>query len=125
VARLRAPRGVLGERWNGTDLSVQLAPARGPRVLMLSQLYRPGWQAQLSDGRTVGGYRLFGGFTGFDLPPGVDSATVSFEPTTRIVLTGVTWATVFIAMVAMLALALARARRRLPAGSKRSGGREG
>ena len=108
VARLRAPRGVLGERWNGTDLSVRLAPARGPRVLMLSQLYRPGWQAQLSDGTTVGGHRLFGGFTGFDLPAGVDSARISFEPTTRIVLTGVTWAMLFFGMIAIAGLALAR-----------------
>jgi hypothetical protein len=108
VARLRAPRDVLGERWSGTDLSVRLAPARGPRVLMLSQLYRPGWQAQLPNGRTVSGYRLFGGFTGFDLPSGVDSVRISFEPTTRIVLTGLTWATLFFGTLAIAGLALAR-----------------
>ena len=75
---------------------------------MLSQLYRAGWQAQLSDGSTVGGHRLFGGFTGFDLPAGVDSARISFEPTTRIVLTGVTWATLFFGTLAIAGLALAR-----------------
>jgi hypothetical protein len=111
VARLRESGGVLGERWDGTDLSVRLARTPGQRVLMLSQLYRPGWQAQLSDGRTVDGYRLFGGFTGFDLPAGVDSARISFAPTARIVLTGITWATLFFGTLAIAALALARARR--------------
>jgi hypothetical protein len=111
VARLREPRAVRSESWHGTDLSVKLAKTEGPRVLMLSQLYRPGWQAELSDGRTVSGYRLFDGFTGFDLPPNVDSARLSFVPTIRIVLTGVTWATIAIGLLAMAGIALARHRR--------------
>lgn len=110
VARLRAPGGVRGEKWDGTDLKLALAPA-GPRVLMLSQLYRPGWQAELSDGRTVRGYRLFGGFTGFDLPGGVTSARISFEPTTRIVLTSISWAAIFFGLLAMAGIALRRRRR--------------
>ena len=111
VARLRDPRGVLRERWSGPDLSVKLARTTAPRVLMVSELYRPGWQAELSNGRTVSGYRLVGGFTGFDLPPGVDSATISFEPTTRIVLTGITWATIFFGLVALAGIAVVRRRR--------------
>jgi uncharacterized membrane protein YfhO len=77
---------------------------------MLSQLYRPGWQAQLSDGRTVSGYRLIGGFTGFDLPAGVDSARIAYRPTARIVLTGITWATILVALLAIAGIALARRR---------------
>jgi hypothetical protein len=111
VARLRIPTGVRSEGWNRTDLSVMLATTAAPRVLMLSELYRPGWQAQLSDGRTVSGYRLVGGFTGFDLPAGVDSARISYQPTTRIVLTGITWATILIGLVAMAGIALAQRRR--------------
>jgi hypothetical protein len=112
VAGLRTPGGVRAEHWDGSDLSVRLARTPGPRVLMLSELYRPGWQAQLSDGSTVSGYRLLGGFTGFDLPAGVDSARISFAPTTRVVLTSITWATIFFVALAMLAVALARGRRR-------------
>jgi hypothetical protein len=111
VARLRIPTGVRNESWNGTDLSVKLAATGAPRVLMLSELYRPGWQAQLSDGRTVSGYRLIDGFTGFDLPPGVDSVRLSYQPTTRIVLTGITWATILVGLLAMAAIALAQRRR--------------
>ena len=78
---------------------------------MLSELYRPGWQAQLSNGRTVNGYRLVDGFTGFDLPPGVDSARISFRPTARIVLTSITWAAILIGLLAMAGIAVGRRRR--------------
>jgi hypothetical protein len=101
--------------WDGTDLRVRFRPkTTSPRVLMLSQLYRPGWQATLSDGRTVPGYRIFGGFTGFDLPRGVTSATISFEPTARIALTSLSWAAIFFGLLAIVVLALRR--RRLPRG---------
>jgi hypothetical protein len=112
VARLRAPNGVRRVAWDGTDLSVKLARTARPRVLMVSQLYRPGWEATLSNGRTVSGYRLFGGFTGFDLPPNVDGARVSYRPTTRVALTIVTWAAILLGLVTMAGIALARRRQR-------------
>jgi putative flippase GtrA len=106
AARLRRPADVRSERWIGTDLSVTLAKTQSQRVLMLSQLYRPGWRARLSDGRTVSGYSLFGGFTGFDLPAGVGSARISYHPTARIVLTGLSWATILLGLLAMVAVPL-------------------
>lgn len=112
VARLRVADGVRGEQWDGTELRVRLARSARPRVLMLSQLYRPGWQAELSDGRTVSGYRLFGGFTGFDLPANVDEARISFQPTTRMALTALTWATILAGLAAITVLALRRHRSR-------------
>ncbi len=108
VASLRLSGGVRRESWDGTDLSVELASVARPRVLMISQLYRPGWEASLSNGRTVSGYRLFGGFTGFDLPPNVDSARISYEPTSRAALTGLTWATIFFGLLAMAGITLTR-----------------
>ena len=111
VARLRVPGGVRHEDWVGTDLSIELAGAARPRVLMITQLYRPGWEAALSNGKTVSGYRLFGGFTGFDLAPNVVAARVSYQPTTRAALTAVTWATIFFGLLAMAGLSLVRRRR--------------
>ena len=111
VAGLRLPAGVRRQDWVGTDLSVKLARVARPRVLMISQLYRPGWEARLSNGRTVSGYRLFGGFTGFDLPPNVDAARISYQPTIRIALTSLTWATVLLGLLTMAAIPLARRRR--------------
>jgi hypothetical protein len=108
VASLRLPVGVRSQDWVGTDLSVKLARVARPRVLMITQLYRPGWEAKLSNGRTVPGYRLFGGFTGFDLPPSVDSARISYHPTLRIALTILTWATVILGLLTMAGIPLAR-----------------
>jgi hypothetical protein len=111
VAGLRLPGDVRRQRWVGTDLSVTLARVTRPRVLMISQLYRPGWEAKLSNGRTMSGYRLFGGFTGFDLPPNVDAARISYAPTTRIALTSVTWATILLGLLTTAGIPLARRRR--------------
>ncbi|HXJ66002.1 MAG TPA: hypothetical protein VNN79_19760, partial [Actinomycetota bacterium] len=80
-------------------------------VLMLSQLHRPGWQAHLSNGRTVNGYELFGGLTGFDLPAGVTSAEISFRPTARMALAYTAWAAILVSLGLLVAIVV-RARRR-------------
>ena len=97
IVPLRRP-GVTGQEWRDTTLHVRLAPSARPAVLMVSQLYRPGWQARLSDGRTVSGYRLFGAVTGFDLPPGTRSVEIEFHPTARIAFAAVSWATLLIGL---------------------------
>jgi uncharacterized membrane protein YfhO len=93
-------------RWNGTDLRLQMQAARVPWVLLLTQVYRPGWQARLSNGRTIRGHEMFGGFTGFDVPAGVTSATITFHPLDRILLTWTAWITIFVALCALVALAV-------------------
>ena len=123
VAALRLPGQVRHEKWVGDDLSVDLAGSARPQVLMLTQLYRPGWEATLSNGRTVSGYRLFGGFTGFDLPPNVDAARISFQPTGRIALTSLTLATILLSLIAIAGISFAcRRRSRLLRAPKRSNG---
>ena len=77
-------------------------PRPQQRVLMVSQLYRTGWQARLSDGRTVNGYRLFGGVTGFDIPAGVRSAQILFHPTARIAFASFSWAMLAITVAFLL-----------------------
>jgi hypothetical protein len=104
IVSLRRP-GVTGQRWSGRTLDVRLAGSAQPRVLMVSQLYRPGWRARLSDGQTVDGYRLFGGVTGFDIPPGVRAAEVFFHPTARIAFVVLSWATLFLAVVFLVGAA--------------------
>ncbi len=123
VRPLRRPAGVLRQEWHGTSLEASLAPSPSPGVLMVSQMYRPGWRARLSDGRTVNGYRLFGGLTGFDLPPGIRSAVVSFHPTARIVFASISWATVGLGLLFVIAVPPALRRRRAsaePGGARRS-----
>jgi hypothetical protein len=114
VASLRVPGAIRGERWSGTTLDVDLAPSSARRVLMVSQLYRPGWRARLSNGNEVHGYRLLGGFTGFDIPAGASSARVSYRPTARIALTVLTWATLLGAATSIAALWVAGRRHPRP-----------
>jgi hypothetical protein len=84
---------------------------------MVSQMYRPGWKARLSDGRTVDGYPLLSGLsgrglTGFDLRVGVRSAEIEFRPTKRIVLAGISWGTLFLGFGFVLVAIIVDSRRR-------------
>ncbi len=84
---------------------------------MLSQMYRPGWKARLSNGYTVDGYPVLGdfpgrGLTAFDLPAGTDSAVIEFLPARRAILAGISWATLFTGSALVIALALVARRRR-------------
>jgi hypothetical protein len=108
VANLRQATGIQHENWIGTDLSVTFTPEPNPRVLMLTQLYRPGWQATLSNGHTIDGYSLFRGFTGFTIPARATTATISYQPTTRTALTILTWTTILLSLLAIPAIALSR-----------------
>lgn len=105
VAPLRRTGAVIDEHWHGTGLRVRLRPTSGSSVLMLSQMYRPGWQATLSGGRTVHGFQVLGGFTGFDLPAGTQAAEIDYRPATRIVLELVSWLTLLGGLVAVAGLA--------------------
>jgi uncharacterized membrane protein YfhO len=84
---------------------------------MVSQLYRPGWRAKLSDGRTIAGHQLLGGVTGFDIPRGVRSAKIYFHPTGRFA--AMSWATVLLSIVFLVgAWAFGWHSRRAPPGGK-------
>ena len=106
------------ERWDGTTLLVKLTPAARPRVLMLSQLYRPGWVADLSNGRSVEGHRLFGAFVGFDVPAGVHTTRIGFRPTVRIALTALSWFTIAAGFLALAVMLFAAGRRKLQRGGR-------
>jgi hypothetical protein len=108
VVPLRRPAGVTSQRWSGTTLDVRLAASPKARVLMVSQMYRPGWRAKLSNGQTVSGYQLLGGVTGFDIPPGVRSAEIHYHPTGRILFAGLSWAVVLLSSVFLIVVACLR-----------------
>ena len=106
IVPLRQKGAVVGQEWHGTSLHVRLAPRSQPAVLMVSQLYRPGWRAHLSNGRTVSGHRLFGAVTGFDLPPGTRTAVIEFHPTARIAFATLSWVTLLLGLVFLGAAAI-------------------
>ena len=113
VVSLRRPRDVAAETWHGATLDVRLRPARHDSVLMLSQLYRPGWQAHFSNGKTVSGFELFGALTGFDVPAGTTSASIDFRPAPRMALAALSWAAILLGAGFLVAVSLMR-RRRVP-----------
>ncbi len=117
VVRLRRADAVASERWQGTSLDVRLNPSSQGGVLMLSQIYRPGWQAELSNGTTVDGHELLGGLTGFDLPPGVTSAHIVFRPVARMAFAALSWASI-LAAFAFVGAVWIRRRRRARQGSR-------
>jgi hypothetical protein len=102
VARMLEDAHVRTSAWEGTTLRTTFRRADLPTTLLLSQIYRPGWRAKLPSGDTVGGHKIVGGFTGFDLPAGTSAATISFHPTSRIALTILTWATIFLAVLFLI-----------------------
>jgi hypothetical protein len=102
VVGLQEDARVGTSEWQGATLHATFASGTVPRTLLLSQIYRPGWQAKLSTGETVRGYRLLGGFTGFDLPPRATSAAISFKPTSRIILTSLTWVSILTAVLFLI-----------------------
>jgi hypothetical protein len=120
---LRLPGEVAGEAWHGTTLEVRLVPSSRPAVLLVSQLYRPGWTARLSGGRSVSGYPVLSalsdsGFTAFDLPPGTRSAEIEFRPTTRMALAGLGWGTLVLGFGFIVIAPLVDRYRRRPAGPR-------
>ncbi|HEV2592646.1 MAG TPA: hypothetical protein VGU02_12220, partial [Gaiellaceae bacterium] len=112
LAALRRP-GVLRASWHGADLSVDLTPSSRSRLIVMSQAYRPGWQATFGGG-SVSGREIVGGLTAFELPPGASHVTVKFRPADRIAAAVVSWVTVLGATLAALG-ALFWGRRRRPA----------
>ena len=112
LAALRRP-GVVRTRWHGADLAVDLTPSSQSRLLVLSQAYRPGWEATFG-GSSVSGHEIAGGLTAFELPPGVPHVTVQFRPTGRIAAAIVSWTTLLAALAAAVG-ALYWGRRNRPA----------
>jgi len=96
LAALRRP-GVQRTAWHGADLAVELTPSSRSRLILLSQAYRPGWEATFGGG-AVSGHEIAGGLTAFDVPPGVTHMNVVFRPTGRIVAAIVSWTTLLAAI---------------------------
>jgi hypothetical protein len=107
IARSGRP-GVTTTHWDGLTLDVGLKPSAADRVLMVSQQYRPGWHAKLSNGETISGFRLFGSVTGFDIPAGVTSAKVFFHATNRLLFSAISWITVLGSATFLIIAALMR-----------------
>jgi hypothetical protein len=72
-------------RRHGT-LTAAFAPGDGPRRLLVSEMYRPGWQAR-AGGRSLPVAPAWAGLIAVDVPPGVRDVTLRYRPALVVALT--------------------------------------
>jgi hypothetical protein len=72
-------------RRHGT-LTAAFAPGDGPRRLLVSEMYRPGWQAH-AGGRLLPVAPAWAGLVAVDVPPGVRDVTLRYRPAPIVALT--------------------------------------
>ena len=72
-------------RRHGT-LHATFAPGDGPRRLLVSEMYRPEWQAQ-TGGRSLTVAPAWAGLIAVDVPPGVRDVTLQYRPGLLVALT--------------------------------------
>jgi hypothetical protein len=102
MAALRLPDPVSVVAGNGRYMA-RVASSRESRLLFVSSLYRPEWKATSPAGE-LAVTPVAGAFLGVVVPPGVESVSLSFEPTARILLTwfsGLTLAGLLVTLGAM------------------------
>ncbi|WP_161656080.1 hypothetical protein [Alkalidesulfovibrio alkalitolerans] len=96
-------------------MDVRFAPASEPRLLVVTQMYRPGWRAE---GLREGGERVLlttsetlGTLTAVEIPAGVFAVSLRYLPVTPRLLTRVSWGMLgLFSLVAASCLALGRTR---------------
>jgi hypothetical protein len=118
IAGLRSTDDLMIQEQNGR-IDIELSPADAPRLLVVSQMFRPDWTASANDSG-LATVRAFGGLIGVRVPAGVTSVQLRYRPIIVMLATWVAWGTL-IACVAALVVpgALNRARAaggRWPAG---------
>ncbi len=72
------------------DLTLTLAPATAPRLVVVSQLYRVEWRAE-ADGRRLVTRAVAGALLGIDVPAGVAAIDLGYRPAVRGILLLVSW----------------------------------
>lgn len=96
-------------------MDVRFAPTSEPRLLVITQMYRPGWRAE---GLREGGERVplttgeaLGILTAVEIPVDVVAVSLRYLPATPILLTRVSWGMLgLFSLVAVSCLALGRSR---------------
>ena len=84
---LRRPDAVSLRARNG-EFSASFSPAQVERLLFISGLYRPEWEATAADGGRLTVRPVAGAFLGVTVPPGVGDVSVVYRPR---VLQALTW----------------------------------
>jgi len=62
---------------------VTMQPATAPRVLMVSSMYRPDWQAEDEAGGDLPTYAVARALLGVTVPPGTTTVVLAYRPVAR------------------------------------------
>jgi hypothetical protein len=85
----RATDGLLVRRREGR-FDIRMIPAGEPRLLVVSQMFRPDWMAT-GDGQPLTATSVFGGLIGVRVPPNVTSIALRYRPWTVMIATVTAW----------------------------------
>jgi hypothetical protein len=86
-------------------IDVQLPPADGPRLLVISQMFRSDWIASAGD-RELPTTPAFGALIGVRVPPGITSVELRHRPTMLMLTTLLAWITLTAGLATVIALRL-------------------
>jgi Bacterial membrane protein YfhO len=103
VGRLKAlrDRDVTTMEGSFNELRLTWESIPQPRVLVVTQMYRPSWTAT-SGNRHLEIVEVFGGFIGVSVPPGVSSVELRYRPTAIVVATLGCYASLILAALALV-----------------------
>jgi uncharacterized membrane protein YfhO len=80
------------------EVRVAWSPVEGPTVLVVAEMFRPGWIATSGD-RTLTARPVFGGLIGVPLPNGAAEVRLTYRPVVPRVAIVVSWLAVIAAIV--------------------------
>ncbi|MGE0447795.1 MAG: hypothetical protein AB7P99_21400, partial [Vicinamibacterales bacterium] len=75
----RLPEAIRVTR-DGSALDVRMLPTAGPRIVVVTQMYRPDWVARAGNGDALETLPIAGALTGVRVPPGVTTLTLRYRP---------------------------------------------
>jgi hypothetical protein len=102
LAERRSPDRLLITNRNGW-FDLQLSPTDEPRLLVVTQMFRPDWFAS-ADGDPLITVPVLGGLVGVRIPAGTRSVQLRYRPATMVLATALAWCTLIASLVALIVL---------------------
>ena len=85
----------------GSSIEIDLDPLDAPRIIVVAEMYRPGWTAARSDGGALETFSFGPGLLGVRLPPSVPFIRLSYEAPVVIGASLVAWLVLTVGLAAL------------------------
>ena len=83
-------------------MKMNIKQRKDPVILALSTLYRPEWEALSNDKKNLKIFPLFDAFIGIEIPKGVNSISINYNPRVRIFLHYLSFCTILFSIVLII-----------------------